>query len=98
MRLILLCALAICVSVSGVLAADLHRDSNVILKEYDAIKTPTFDAAKQTDAAYVRKYAQEKSAAVEKQNALAEELYKSNPKHPRAVPLMATRLTSTLNG
>jgi thiol-disulfide isomerase/thioredoxin len=79
-------------------AAGGHRDPGVILKEYDAIKMPTLDAGKRKDADSVRRFNQEKEAAVEQQNDLAKELYRADPHHPRAFPLMAARLGRMMSG
>jgi thiol-disulfide isomerase/thioredoxin len=88
--------LCLCVVIAS--AKEAARDASVILKEYDQIKLPTHDANKAMDPAYRRKTQQERAAATEKRNVLAKELYESYPKHPKALSLMSTRLTSMMNG
>jgi len=96
MKDLLLIASIACAMLSVATAAEPRRDANVILKEYSEITLPTLDSSKRKDPDYARKYARERAAAVEKQNALAEELYNSYPEHPRAIALMAARLTTLL--
>src|SRR5947199_7197142 len=71
--------------------AEPPREASEILKEYHAIKMPVVDQAKVSDPAWVQSYLKERTAAVEKQNELALELYKANPDHPEAGKLLAAR-------
>src|SRR5437868_7057617 len=52
---------------------------------------PVVDQAKVSDPAWVQSYLKERTAAVEKQNELALELYKANPDHSEAGKLLAAR-------
>lgn len=78
------------------LAAAEPRSADDILKDYSAIKMPTVDATKTRDQDYIREYIAERTKALEQQGALAEELYKAHPDHPRAAQLMAMRLAQKL--
>src|SRR4051812_36713592 len=71
-------------------AAD-PRPATEIIKEYENTKDPTIDASKLKDQSYVRKYVEERKAAIEKRSALALELYKSHPSDPQATKLMLER-------
>ena len=97
MNILIRLALCVVILVSITFQAT-ARDAEMILKDYDRVVLPKMDSSKSKDAEYRRQYQQERVAAISKQNALARELYQTNPKHPRAVPLMATRLTNMLSG
>src|SRR5258708_38155768 len=71
-------------------AAD-PREASAILKDYESVTDPTLDASKLNDQTYVRKFVEERNAAMEKRNALALELYPSHSDHPRATDLMIDR-------
>src|SRR5207244_797514 len=62
-----------------------------ILKDYESATDPALDASKLNDQTYVRKFVEERKAALEKRSALALELYQSHPDHPRATELMIER-------
>src|SRR5436853_3061272 len=98
MKTVSLLAPILLLGISPLLAADPPREASEIVKEYNEVKMPALDATKVKDQKYVREYLQERNAATDKQNALAEELYKSHPDHPRAAPVMATRLMHKLSG
>ncbi len=96
MKTALQLALLLLVTVCSSLAAEEPRTADEILKDYSAIKMPAVDATKTKDQDYIRDYINERAKVMQKQWALAEELYKAHPDHPRAVPLMAMRLAQQL--
>lgn len=89
---------AFCLVVALTSGIAVGRDANAILKDYDNVVLPKSDATKSKDPAYRQQYQQERAAALDKLNRLANELYQSHPQHSRAMSLMASRLTSMLSG
>jgi len=99
MKLLLLPAFVLSLLLwSSAAAADTPREASEILKEYREIKMPTVDPAKVRDPEWVRSFREEQAKAIEKQNALALELYKAHPQNPEAAQLMAIRLSNMLIG
>jgi thiol-disulfide isomerase/thioredoxin len=94
MKSLILSALAATVLIASAIAADLPRDAEAILKEYEAVAMPTYDSAKGRDRDYVRTYSEARTKALDKKNALALELYRAHPDHERATPLMLARWAS----
>jgi thiol-disulfide isomerase/thioredoxin len=88
----------VCLCVAASSAREATRDASAILRDYDQIKLPATNANKQQDPADRQKQQQERAKAIEKRNILAKELYDSHPHHPRAIPLMSTRLTTMMGG
>src|SRR5436305_1511501 len=76
-------------------AAD-PREASAILKDYESVIDPTLDASKLNDQTYVRKFVEERRAAMEKRSALALELYQSHSDHPRATELMIERWSNMI--
>jgi thiol-disulfide isomerase/thioredoxin len=91
MRTLLLGALTGLCLLPAVSIADEPRDAEAILKDYQAVKLPSYDSSKREDQAYLRAYMDERSQAVARQNELALELFKAHPQHEQAVQLMLTR-------
>jgi thiol-disulfide isomerase/thioredoxin len=98
MKTALQLALLLLVTVCLPLAAAEPRTADEILKDYDAIKMPALDPSKTRDQDYIRKYITDRNVVMEKQGALAEELYKAHPDHPKAPQLMGLRLMQKLSG
>src|SRR3979409_1178943 len=78
MKSLFLAVCIVCLAASRAVEATSHRAAECILKEYNEIKLPALDSSKRNDSASLRNYVQERAEAVEKQNALAEELYRSH--------------------
>ena len=93
-----LCSVVLCLVAALAATTALGRDASTILKDYDKVVLPKSDATKSKDPTYRQQYQLERAAALDKQNRLAKELYQSHPQHPRAIPLMASRLTNILSG
>jgi hypothetical protein len=82
------CALLLCATLAK---ADPPRDAEAIWKDYQAVKMPTLDRDKISDQAYLRTYIEARQQALVKQNELALEFFKANPKDRRAMQLMLAR-------
>src|SRR5438034_3293863 len=78
-------------STSSSWASAVHRSTEQILKELDAIKIPNFDASKKDDRAYTRQFLTRLKGATETRAELILELYKVEPDHERIPTLMAER-------
>jgi thiol-disulfide isomerase/thioredoxin len=79
-------------------AAEPPREASVILKEFNEVKEPVLDRTKVQDRSYVQTYIAERTKALEKQNALAWELYQADPKHAEVGKLLVTRWTNMTRG
>jgi thiol-disulfide isomerase/thioredoxin len=90
-------ACAACLFAASAWAADPPREADVILKEYDEVKHPSFDASKSADPEYFPTYSEEREAARATRYALAKELYTSHPRFPRARTVMHSELVNAIN-
>jgi thiol-disulfide isomerase/thioredoxin len=97
MRKLLLLAITACSLLSIVWAADPPREADLILREYDEVKHPSFDPSRSVYAEYNRIYAEEREAARAKRYALAKELYTSHPRFPRARTVMHSELVNAIS-
>jgi thiol-disulfide isomerase/thioredoxin len=68
-----------------------ERSPDAILAEIDAIKEPTFDAARQKNRAYVQQLARKRKDAATQKAKLIGELYRADPANPRLVTLLPER-------
>jgi len=72
-------------------ASGADRSAEMILKELDAIKVPSYDASKKEDQTYTPRFLTELQRATETRAALILELYKADPDHDRIPTLIAER-------
>ncbi len=79
-------------------AATSPRSAEEILKDYDAVKVPTFDASKQQDQAYILDYARTHREATEAKAKLAQELYQAHPENARVPEVLPEYWTSLVMG
>jgi thiol-disulfide isomerase/thioredoxin len=70
------------------------RTPDAILKDLDSVAMPKLDATKQTDRNYIADFVKKRNEALEKQSALALELYKAAPTNERIPKLMVERWTT----
>jgi thiol-disulfide isomerase/thioredoxin len=78
-----------CLIGSTATAMGADRSAKDILKDLDAIKMPSFDAARRAETGYVQKIQQEFMQAISKQDALTLELLKVDPDNDRLPALMS---------
>ncbi len=67
------------------------RDAEAIVSEYQQIRPPQVDPARQNDPGYRVEYMAARQALLEQRNALAKELFEAHPDHPQALPMMQQR-------
>ena len=71
-----------------------NTPADAILKEIEAVKRPTLDAARRSDQDYIKEFIAHVNAANQKRGELILKLYTAAPDHPRIAALMPERWKS----
>jgi len=81
-------ALAVLLTVAGASAA---RPGDRIVRQILALREPEWSSAKASDPGWITEYFAARKSYVAKRNELIWKLYKSDPGHPKTVPLLERR-------
>jgi thiol-disulfide isomerase/thioredoxin len=99
MRLLIALAatLTLVIPISASAQPQQTRSADAIIAEFDKAEKPAFDATRNGQPGYAEEFAAARKEWRQTQARLAEELFRTDPDHPRIVELMKTRWQTLLN-